>query len=244
MEEVGFQDFVQPLEDGPSGVARSLVKGKVGVEASFGSVEVGVEGFAHHIRNAVDLYAVGGDTTQAAQVAARRTPSPVYRAGATLSLGWRRGARRGLYLRGSATAQRTLNADASRLHARLSRTLPLVHGSARLGARFVFFQDLVTDLFVQARGWSTMNSRWFHPPTGRFAVPPLDAPIPPVPGQQLGPSGTVDVHAETRLRGATLFFTFENIQAGTGVQPGTFVVPVYPLPARQFRFGVYWPIFN
>jgi hypothetical protein len=65
-----------------------------------------------------------------------------------------------------------------------------------------------------------------------------------VPGQQLGPSGTVDVHAETRLRGATLFFTFENVQAGTGVQPGTFVVPVYPLPARQFRFGVYWPIFN
>jgi hypothetical protein len=26
--------------------------------------------------------------------------------------------------------------------------------------------------------------------------------------------------------------------------PGTFVVPVYPLPARQFRFGVHWPIFD
>jgi hypothetical protein len=243
MEEVGYQDFVQPPEDGPSGRGGFLVKGRAGVEASFGTVDVGVEGFAHRIRNAVDLYAAG-DTTQAAQVAVRRTSSPVYRAGATLLLGWRREARRGLYLRGSATTQRTLNADASQLHTRLSRTLPLVHGSARLGARFVFFQDLVTDLFVQARGWSSMNSRWFHPPTGRFAVPPANAPIPPVPRQQLGPSGTVDVHAEARLRGATLFFTFENVQAGTGVQPGTFVVPVYPLPARQFRFGVYWPLFN
>jgi hypothetical protein len=57
-----------------------------------------------------------------------------------------------------------------------------------------------------------------------------------------------------KLRGATLFFTFENVQstfapAGsvqrqTSLVPGTFVVPVYPLPARQFRFGVHWPLFD
>jgi hypothetical protein len=100
-----------------------------------------------------------------------------------------------------------------------------------------------------------MNSRWFHPPTGRLVVPPATTPVPARgAGGQAGPSGTVDVHAEIKLRGATLFFTFENVQstfAPTGsvqrqasLVPGTYVVPVYPLPARQFRFGVHWPIFD
>jgi hypothetical protein len=69
-----------------------------------------------------------------------------------------------------------------------------------------------------------------------------------------GPNGTVDVRAEIKLRGATLFFSLENAhvsfkQPGSferqaTLQSGTFTVPVYPLPARQFRFGVHWPIFD
>jgi hypothetical protein len=90
-----------------------------------------------------------------------------------------------------------------------------------------------------------MNSRWFHPATGRLVVPPRPSPVPgPGAPPKVGPSGTVDVHAEAQLRDATLFFTFQNVQAGTQLQPGTFVVPVYPLPPQQFRFGVFWPIFD
>ena len=32
--------------------------------------------------------------------------------------------------------------------------------------------------------------------------------------------------------------------SGTTLQPGVLVVPVYPLPARRLRFGVYWPILD
>jgi hypothetical protein len=178
-------------------------------------------------------------------VSARATPSPVRRAGVTLAGGWRRNARRGLYATGRGTLLQTLNADASLLHDRLARTLPEAFGQVRIGARFVLFTSLTTDLYVRARGWSAMNSRWFHPPTGRLVVPPRQTPVPgPNAPNKVGPSGTIDVRAEAQLRDATLFFTFQNVQAGTQFQLGTFVVPVYPLPPQQFRFGVFWPIFD
>jgi len=129
-----------------------------------------------------------------------------------------------------------------------------VYAQGRIGARFVFFVDLVTDFYVEARGWTSMNSRWFHPPTGRLVVPPAQDPVPSRPGFVPGPNGTIDVHAEIKLRGATLFFSLENAQVSFAtpgsverqatLQQGTFTVPVYPLPARQFRFGVHWPIFD
>jgi hypothetical protein len=242
IEEAGFADTVLPgvLPDR----ANRTLKGTLGARRRLGPVEFGVKAFAHQIQNGVDLYAPANASALADTVAARPLPSPLRRAGATLSLDWRQAADRGLYATGEVTAQHTLNTDGSARRERLARTLPAVHGRGRLGARFVFFEDLITDLYVQARGWTDMNSRWFHPPTGRMVVPPLDPPVPAAPTVRLGPSGTVDAHAEVTLRGATMFFTFENIQAGTDLQPGTFVVPVYPLPARKFRFGVFWPIFD
>ena len=258
-ETGGFPGFVAPLPRVSPALFGRVLRGRVGLEAQLGPVDLGLEAFAHQIRNAVDLYAppVAPDQRLASadSVTARATATPVRRAGATMTLGWRRDADRGLYLSGSATALRTLSAGASERQTRLARTLPTVYGQGRIGARFVFFVDLVTDLYVQARGWTAMNSRWFHPATGRLVVPPATTPVPARgAGVQAGPSGTVDVHAEIKLRGATLFFTFENVQstfapAGsvqrqTALVPGTFVVPVYPLPARQFRFGVHWPIFD
>jgi hypothetical protein len=258
-ETGGFPGFVAPLPRVSPALFGRVLRGRVGLEAQLGPVDLGLEAFAHQIRNAVDLYAppVAPDQRLASadSVTARATATPVRRAGATMTLGWRRDADRGLYLSGSATALRTLSAGASERQTRLARTLPTVYGQGRIGARFVFFVDLVTDLYVQARGWTAMNSRWFHPATGRLVVPPATTPVPARgAGVQAGPSGTVDVHAEIKLRGATLFFTFENVQstfapAGsvqrqTALVPGTFVVPVYPLPARKFRFGVHWPIFD
>lgn len=249
IEEDGFAGLVEPLPAGTPTASNRLVQGTVGVGTNPGPFDFRLQGFAHQIQNAVDLYASvrddrGRRMPTADTVLARRTEEPVRRAGATLSLGWRRDARRGLYATGHGTILQLLNANATSRHVRLARTLPTVFGQLRVGARFVIFEDLITDLYVRGRAWSVMNSRWFHPATGRLAVPPRQNPIPAAPGRRIGPSGTIDVRAEAQLRGATLFFTYENVQANTGLQNGTFLVPVYPLPAQQFRFGVFWPIFN
>ncbi|PQJ35340.1 hypothetical protein BSZ35_12665 [Salinibacter sp. 10B] len=257
IETAGFEGLVTPLDESPTSVFGRVLRGNVGLEVQPGPFDLRVEGFAHQIRKAVDLYALpsfGQRVASADTVEARQTETPVRRVGATASVGWRRDATWGFYATAQATALSTLNAAASRLHTRLARTLPRFYGRGRIGARFVFFEDLVTDLYVQARGWTAMNSRWFHPPTGRFAVPPAENPVPVRPGYRLGPNGTVDAHAEIKLRGATLFFTFENIQLSLAqpgsfqrqftAQPGAFIVPVYPLPGRLFRFGVHWPIFD
>lgn len=255
-ETAGFPGFVRPLAASSS--AGRLLKGRLGLSYQTGPLDLSMEGFAHQIRNAVDLYAPPRPTSLLASsdsVVARRTASPVRRIGATVTVGWRRNAARGLYATGSATTLTTLNDDASPLHARLARTLPSAHGRARIGARFVVFTDLTTNLYLQARGWTRMNSRWFHPPTGRLVVPPATTPVPARGiGSRVGPSGTVDLHAEMTLRGATLFLSLEHMlssfadptsfEGRATVESGTFVVPTYPLPARQFRFGVHWPIFD
>jgi hypothetical protein len=253
----GFPGFVRPLSDETSAPVGRVLRGRVGLTYRTGPLDLSVTGFAHQIREAVDLYAPAPDARAAPtdSVVARRTSTPVRRVGATVTGGWRRGVARGLYATGTGTALRTLNAEASPLHTRLARTLPTLYGRGRIGVRFVFFQDLTTDLYVQARGWTQMSSRWFHPPTGRLVVPPATNVVPSRgPQFRPGPNGTVDIHAEIKLRGATLFFAMENVQSSFAPQgsserqatltPGTFVVPVYPLPARQFRFGVHWPIFD
>ncbi len=242
----GFTSSVRALNGERNGIADHVIKGTMGAHAAAGAFDLGIEGFAHQIRSAVDLFAVPSEsppTTITDTVAARQLSSPIRRAGLTLSLDWRQDARRGLYLNSHGTVVKTLNSGTSPLHTRLARTLPTAFGRARIGVRFVLF-NLPVDLYARARGWSAMNSRWFHPPTGRLVVPPRNTPIPEAPGQKVGPSGTVDVRAEARLRDATLFFTFQNVQASTQLQAGTFVVPVYPLPPQQFRFGVFWPIFD
>jgi hypothetical protein len=257
-ETDGFAGFVRPLPSGPASLLGRVLQGRVGVDYQIGALDLRAEGFGHQIREALDLYAaetLGNQRVASTDsVEARRTSSPVRRVGGTVSIGWRRNASRGLYLSGQATALTTLSSGASTLQTRLARTLPTVYGTGRIGARFVFFVDLVTDLYVEARGWTSMNSRWFHPPTGRLVVPPAEDPVPTRPGFVPGPNGTVDVRAEIKLRGATLFFSLENAhvsfkQPGSferqaTLQSGTFTVPVYPLPARQFRFGVHWPIFD
>ncbi len=257
-ETDGFSGLVRPLSNAAASRSGRVLEGRVGLEYAPGPFNLAVEGFAHQIRDALDLYAAnlpaGRQAASVDTVVARRASTPVRRVGATVSGGWREDASRGLYLSGQATVLKTLSDGASPLHTRLARTLPKVHGQGRIGARFVFFVDLITDLYVQARGWTAMNSRWFHPPTGRLVVPPATDPVPSLPGFVPGPNGTIDVRAEIKLRGATLFFSLENahvsfdrpgsFQRRATLQQGVFTVPVYPLPARQFRFGVHWPIFD
>lgn len=237
VEQQGFGAVLEPLDTLPSG---SILRGEVGLSGDWGPVEARLAGFAHTIRNPIDLYATGRRDT----IAARASDTPFQRAGVTASLGWRRGAEAGLYASAQATALRFLNDGASSDHARAAATLPDVFGQARLGARFVAFQgDLDADLYLRGRAWSSFQSRDFHPPTALFVVPGPES-VPLFDKRTFGPSGTLDLHLEAGIRGATLFLSYENILSGTALQAGALLVPVYPLPQRQFRFGVFWPIQN
>ena len=198
-------------------------------------------GFAHEIQRPIDLYAA--DTADVLDVRVNETP--FRRAGATVALGWREDARAGLYASVHGTAVQFLQPEQDSLSSRVAETLPRAFGQGRLGARFVAFEgDLNADLYVKGRAWTRFRSRQFHPPTGLLAVPPVDAPVLEGTPQFFGPGGTMDVGLEAGIREATLFFTMENVLSGTPVQPGTLIVPVYPLPERRFRFGVFWPILN
>lgn len=256
-ETAGFPGFVRPLEQPASRIGRVL-RGRVGLAYQNSPIDVKVDGFAHQIRGAVDLFAPPvaaiRRTSTTDSVVTRRTDTPIRRVGASVAAGWRRDAARGVYVTGTGTAITTLNEDASRLHSRLARTLPTLHGRGRIGMRFVLF-DLFANIYMQVRGWTRMTSRWFHPPTGRLIVPP-QATSAPLPQSQtrVGPSGTIDLHAEIKLRGATLFLALEHASSSFAspdsfegqatLESGTSVVPTYPLPARLFRFGVHWPIFD
>lgn len=238
IETAGFGEVVVPLDTAPTG---RIVHGRAGIAVDLGAFDVGLTGFAHEIQNPIDLYATETADTLEALVSA----VPFRRAGATLAVGWRRDARAGLYAQAQGTALQFLNASAATTNTRVAETLPQVFGQGRLGARFVAFAgDLDADLYVQGRGWTSMRSRQFHPPTGLLAVPPPNAPVIENTPLSFGPSGTLTVGLEAGIRDATLFLTYENALSGTPLQPGVLIVPVYPLPEQRFRFGVFWPIWE
>ena len=230
VERYGWGGFVRPAEALPGS---RVTQGRLGVSLHTGWFDVAVFGFAHRHAQPLDLFVVQGDT-----VAARVADTPFERAGATLDVGLRRTAGRGLYLTAQAAALRLLDADASPLHERVGAGLPDAWGQARLGARLLLFRgDLDLDAALRGRFWSAFRSRTLHPPTGLLVLPPADARV-------FGPSGTLDLVVRGGIRTATLFLVYENMLSGTALQTGTLLVPVYPLPQQRLRFGVYWPILN
>lgn len=256
METRGFEGYVRPIDDLSTSVT---IIAEAGIRRSVGPFEIGLRGYAHEMRNPVDLYALtrpnpastGTVRTVAAtdSIEVRTADSGFRQVGLTADVGWRTRAERGFYARVTTTAHEFLNDTATILHARVSRTLPQIHGRGIVGARFLLFQDLVFNAQIEGRGWTSMSSRMLHAPTGSLVVPPFDAPdeafaTKPVPVPTFGPDGVMNVNVDIDLYGATLFFTFENVLGGTQVDLGTFIVPTHPLPDQQFRFGVFWPIFD
>ncbi len=221
---------------GAAGSLGSLSSRFLHVSASFavgaGPFRVQVGGFASRRMQPWDYFAVGDDS---AAVMAPAEDLDVL--GGYAALGWRRDAERGMY----ATAQSTLRGfprTGDALTRRMADSMPSVSGRSRLGARFVLFQgDLDVDAYAEGIAWSSMRSRMLHPQTGLLIVPVEGARI-------IGPSHMLHVGAEARVRDATLFFVYENALSGTALMTGNLIVPVYPLPAQRFRFGVFWPIFG
>jgi len=110
--------------------------------------------------------------------------------------------------------------------------------SGHFGIRTVLFkEDLRLDISLRGRWWSAMTSRTLHAPTGLLALPSYFR-------QPIQESYILDVAVKGKIRTATVYVFYENLTSGTGLMAGNELVADYPLPARQLRFGVYWPIHN
>jgi len=231
VDRYGYGASVHPVNQQPDG---RITQGRLGLGLHLGAFDLTAFGFGQEISRPLDFYA----TADADTVFAVVSTTPHRRAGLGVDLGWRRGAKRGLYFTLQPTLYRFLNPDASPEHGRAAAALPEAFVRGRFGARFVLFlNDLDLDIYLQARGWTEMRSRVLHTPTGLLALPVQSAPL-------FAPSGTLDVYAEAGVRGATLFLSYENLLSGTNLLIGNLLVPDYPLPERRFRFGVFWPIFD
>lgn len=160
------------------------------------------------------------------------------RAGATLDIGFRRVAHRGLYASGSLTTTTWLESPELQGVAPVESSHPRLHGEARLGVRaLLFLGDLDADLYMRGRSWSSMRGRVLHPRSGLLVLPPADA-------QVFASSGLLDVVLEAGVRTATITIALENVLSGTELQYGNLIVPDYPLPERRLRLSVFWPIFD
>ncbi|MYD18153.1 MAG: hypothetical protein F4X05_00720 [Rhodothermaceae bacterium] len=116
--------------------------------------------------------------------------------------------------------------------------LPEWVSSGQVGFKVVLFTgDLRLNTSVRGRSWSAVDSRALHAPTGLLVIPSAErAPV--------DASYTLDLAVEGGIRTATIYIIYENITSGTRLMSGNELVPDYPLPAQQLRFGVYWPIAN
>jgi len=160
----------------------------------------------------------------------------------SLEAGFRDQLEAGPYVAGSFT-MRQAEADGASLAGTSWTTswenrLPDTWANGRLGWKALLFQDdLDLDAYLRVRWWDSFTGRTIHTPTGQFVLSGVNQ-------EPVASSWLVDVVAEAGVRGATLFFAYENMFSGTTTLIGNLVIPDYPLPRQRIRFGVFWPIAN
>lgn len=155
--------------------------------------------------------------------------------GIKAALGWRTLSQQGFYGSFSPTIQSATSSVHDEVIDGLASSLPYFFGTARFGYRNQFFLgDLDADLYLLGRFWSGFESRVYDPVHALLVLPGAEAAT-------YGGSGTLDVRFTAGIRGTTISLSVDNVLAGI-LYPGALIVPVYPLPARAFRFGVFWPI--
>ena len=234
METAGFGEGIPGLSTLTDVPLQDFLLARAGAEINTGLWTISLDGSFRREQDAV-VHQLGSshpDLDSAVMSGARS------RATASVSLGWRDDGRHGMYARTGATRTFSASPDETPLSSLWESSMPRQWASARLGWRALLFErDLDLDLFIRARIWDDANGLRLHTPTGLLVLPE-DAST-PVEGNWL-----VDVVAEGDVRGATLFFAYENVFSGTSWQAGNLIVPDYPLPRQRIRFGVYWPIAN
>ena len=204
----------------------SITQASGGVGLHMGRFSVQPYGFVTNAQNAPDYREIIIDSVQVVS-----DTYTTFGAGIRLNIASER--ERGLYatLNSAMTGIGETKLDEGRL-------FPEWFSSGRLGFKAVLFTgDLRLNASVRGRSWSAMISRALHAPTGLLVIPsaertPVDA------------SYALDLVVEGGIRTATVYIIYENITSGTRLMSGNELVPDYPLPAQQWRFGVYWPIAN
>ena len=229
IDEVGFGLLRGLSEIGPGRVV--LVE--TGVGYSRGALDGFVGAYFSRTDDLLDYYVLSLDSA-----AVMKASSSFVRAGVYADIGWRRSAERGFYFSLKPTISHFLNPDESSLHRRSADALPSVFGKGRLGMRYLMFRgDLDLDAYVEVSAWSSFRSRTLHPQSGLLVLPSQGARL-------FGPSSNVDIVMEAGIREAKVFVMYRNALSGTALMPGNLIVPNYPLPAQEFRIGVYWPILD
>ena len=203
---------------------------RVSVDAPGRLFGLEVTGFASRLIDPVDIVRSGEESYFVGQ-----SSGSVTWTGVTATLGWRVLSRQGFYGSVSPTVQSAAVSDHDDVADGLASSLPTFFGTARFGYRNQFFLgDLDADIYLLGRAWSAFRGRVYDPVHALLVLPEAGANV------NAG-SGTLDVRVEAGIRGTTIFVSVDNVLAGL-VYPGTLIVPVYPIPARAFRFGVFWPI--
>lgn len=213
--------------------AARLHTGRLSATLTAGLIDVTLFGFAHRRADAVEPYVLtDGATATPDSIAFRSLPTTEH-AGAGADIGWRRTARRGFYVAVQPTLYRF--GDSARIP-ELAASLPDWFVRGRLGVRLWLFRgDLDLDVSARLRAWPDFAARTLHPATGLLVLP---APA----QRRVEGAAVLDVVAEAKVRTATIFLAYENAYARTELLAGALLVPAYPLPARRFRLGVFWPI--
>jgi len=170
------------------------------------------------------------------ELEAHRIGGTLNNTGAAIEVSFRKKAERGIYTVVRPTILRVSHSEDSSVADLESSAIPEFWINGRLGIRALLFKgDLDLDLSVRAFYWDSMVGRRLDTRTGSLVLPSDD-------GQSVPSTLTVNVVAEAGIRTATIFLSYENIFSGTNALVGNLLIPDYPLPAKRFRFGVFWPI--
>lgn len=229
LEVSGGLGIVSPTEAFTDAASQSLrlslrVPGKI----------IGFEliGFTSRLDRPIEIFRTAADAH-----VVRQSTEAVTWTGITAAFNWRQTAAAGFYASLTPTLQDALSSGTDAVTDGLASSLPRFHGTAVLGYRNLLFEgDLAAKLILLGRFWTGFRGRTYDPVHSLMVLPETGA-------RSVDGSGTLDVRLEAGIREATLFLSFDNVLARS-VYPGVLVVPVYPLPARAFRFGVFWPIWG
>ncbi|MFC2085747.1 putative porin [Bacteroidota bacterium] len=203
---------------------------QVSIDAPGPVFRLGFTGFVSRLIDPVEIVRSGSN----AYVVQQSSGSVAWR-GITGTLGWRSTSSRGLYALITPTVQSVKVSVSDEVTDGLASSLPAFFASARFGYRNQFFLgDLDANFYVVAHYWSAFRSRVYNPVHALLVLPAAGSTA-------YGGSGTLDIRLEAGIREATIFLSVDNVLSGLAY-PGVLVVPVYPIPAQAFRFGVLWPI--
>ena len=221
----------------PDAAGERSLEADVSVEARRGPWRLGARAFGSVTTDGRHLVSLA-DTAAAVVVA----EGAVRQGGLGVSVGWREGARRGLYVSLDGTT-RAVAGTSTDLLGRLDAALPRAWGTVRVGLRAEDVGDddvLDLDLAAVALGWGDLRGVRVEPATGALALPTPGGDL----GLDLPARATLGLEATATFSArASLFLRYDHV-LGERAYRGALVTQGEPLPPHVLRFGVFWALLN